>query len=287
MRFRLLFVYFCACLLGLGVPISLLLRIIEKIALDFTGFVQLRNPVDAGGWYYSFNAVMTHVACFVSAALYSAYSTGVTPATGSYSAVNPGANSTSANATATLAANGAVADNYARAHSTKIIDDITLFVTVITISAVWMFAFVGLLLTMKREYRGTFVSLQTGCAYARGFFMDNMGDDTRRIAIFFFNERQWRSIRGAVRQWVLGAYATWLLLSPSWLNDGLRRLIPDDFMPAPVVLQLDAQSPGGRRRTVENMSVLRRVSLALAENAAELSPPISAPAMLAEAYLGD
>ncbi len=252
--------------------------------------MQLRNPVDAGGCYYSVNAVMTHVACFVSAVLYSAYSTGVTPATGSYSADNAGANSTNANganATATLAANGTVADNYDRAHSTKIIDDITLFVTVATLSSVWVFAFVCLLLTMKREYRGTFVSVQTGCAYARGFFTGNMGDDTGRITIFFFNQRQWRSIRELVRQWVLGAYATWLQLSPAWLTDGLRRLIPDDFMPALAVQQLDAQSPGGRRRTVENMSVLRRVSLTLAENAAELSTPIFAPAILAEAALGD
>ena len=73
------------------------------------------------------------------------------------------------------------------------------------------------------------------------------------------------------------AYATWLLLSPAWLNDALRALIPDDFMPAPAVQQLDAQAPGGRRHTVENMGTLRRVSLALtgaeefSEGTAELS----------------
>jgi hypothetical protein len=120
-----------------------------------------------------------------------------------------------------------------------------------------------LLLTMKREYVGTFVSTQTGCAYTRSYFLDNPGDDARRIHIFFLNERKWRSIRDLVRQWVLGAYATWLQLSPVWFTNALRTLIPDDFMPAPVVQQMDAQAPGGRRRTLESMGTLRRVSLAL------------------------
>ena len=89
-----------------------------------------------------------------------------------------------------------------------------------------------------------------------------------------------------MRQWALGAYATWLLLSPAWLNDALRALIPDDFMPAPVVQQLDAQAPGGRRRTIDNMGTLRRVSLAFAgaEDTAEdntgPSAPLSAPAVV-------
>jgi hypothetical protein len=36
-----------------------------------------------------------------------------------------------------------------------------------TLSAVWPIAFVGSLLTMKREYVGTFMSLQTGCDYSQ------------------------------------------------------------------------------------------------------------------------
>jgi hypothetical protein len=100
---------------------------------------------------------------------------------------------------------------------------------------VWIIAFASLLLTMKREYVGTFVSMQTGWAFSQSYFLDNVGDDSRRIRIFYGNHRQWRSIRDLVRQWVLGAYATWLLLSPAWFNDALRAQIPDDFMPAPVV----------------------------------------------------
>ena len=142
------------------------------------------------------------------------------------------------------------------------IDTFTLFALILTLSAVWAVAFAGLLLTMNRKYIGTFVSLQTGCAYVQSQFIDHPGDDERRIAIFFFNERQWRSIRDLVRQWALGAYAMWLQLSPAWFTNAVRSLMPDDFIPAAEVQQLDARTPGGRRPSIANIGALRRMSLA-------------------------
>ena len=258
---------------GFGLPLSVLIRCIEKIALDSTGLVVLRHPVYAGGFYYCVNAVMTHVACFVAAALYSAYATGVVPdhervstAGGNYT----DAKTTSANATVPFPANMTA---YAGGASSSKIHDVPLFAAIVTLSTVWVVAFVRLLLTMKREYVGTFVSLQSGCAFSRNQFLDNGANDERRAHIFHFNEQHWRSIRDLVRLWVLGAYATWLRLNPAWLTDALRALIPDSFMPAPVVQQLNAQAPGGRRRTLQDMGPMLRVSLAFAgaENTAESS----------------
>ena len=240
----------------------MLARCIQKVVLDTTGFVHLRNPIDAGGFYYCLNALMTHVACFVAAALYSAFSTGDAADDKSYSATggnHTGANATNATVasiTATRLADGTVADYAGK------IDTVTLFAFIVTLSAVWAVAFAGLLLTMNRKYIGTFVSLQTGCAYAQSQFIDHSGHDERRIAIFFYNERQWRSIRDLVRQWALGAYAMWLQLSPAWFTNAVRSLIPDDFMPATEVQQLDARAPGGRRPTIANIGGLRRMSLA-------------------------
>ena len=230
--------------------------------LDATGWVQLRNPLDAGGAYYCFNALMTHVACFGAAALYSAYST---IAANHESHSNTGGNymdNHATNNTVFLPANDTAAE-YPGPSASKI-DDVTLFAAIGTLSAVWTIAFVGLLLTMKREYVGSFVSWQTGCAYSRAHFLDHQGNDARRVFIFFINDWHWRSIRDLVRQWVLSAYASWLHLSPAWLCDALRAAIPDDFMPAPVVQELDAQSPGGRRRTLTGMGAARRMTLAFA-----------------------
>jgi hypothetical protein len=282
---------------GFGVPMSVVARFVEKLILDSSAGVFMRHPCHAGGLYYCFNAVMMHVACFVAAALYSTYCSGTALHNESYSATGgnyaANTNTTLAKATALLVANGTAAD-YAGASSNKI-DDFTLFSTIVTLSTVWAVAAIGLLLTMNREYIGTFVSLQTGCAFSRAHFLDHAGDDARRVNIFFANERHWRSIRDLVRQWVLGAYATWVALSPAWLSNAVRAMIPDDFIPSPVatVQQLDAQAPGGQRRSLAHMGALRRVSLAFggaevtADSDSESSVPLSAPAIAPEATCPD
>jgi hypothetical protein len=148
-------------------------------------------------------------------------------------------------------------------HASKI-GDLTLFTIVVTLAVAWLVAVAGLSLTIKREYLHTFVSLQTGCAYAQSYFLDNEGDDAKRVHIFFCNERLWQAIRNRVREWALGAYAAWKALMPSWFTPDLQARIPDEFMPAQVVHDLNMQAPGGRRPTLQNMGLLRRVSHAAA-----------------------
>jgi hypothetical protein len=144
-------------------------------------------------------------------------------------------------------------------HSSKI-GDLPLFATVATLAGALLVAVVGLSLTIKREYLHTFVSLQTGCAYAQSFFLDNEGDDAKRIHILFSNERQWQAIRDRVREWVLSMYAAWKALMPSWFTTDLQARIPDDFMPAQALQDLNTQAPNGRRPTVQDMGLLRRAS---------------------------
>jgi hypothetical protein len=151
-------------------------------------------------------------------------------------------------------------------HASKI-GDFPLFTIVVTLAVALLVAVVGLSLTTKREYLRTFVSLQTGCAYAQSAFLDNEGDDAKRILIFFCNERKWEAIRNRVREWVLGVYAAWKSLMPSWFTPDLQARIPDEFLPAQVVHDLNMQAPDGRRPTLQNMGLLRRVSHAAAVTA--------------------
>jgi hypothetical protein len=155
-------------------------------------------------------------------------------------------------------------------HASKI-GDLPLFTIVVTLAVLLLVAVVGLSLTIKRQYLRTFVSLQTGCAYAQSYFLDNEGDDAKRIEIFFHNMRQWQAIRNRVREWVLDVYAVWKALMPSWFTPDLQSRIPDEFMPAQVVHELNAQAPSGRRPTLQNMGLLRRVSHAAAVSAEDSS----------------
>jgi hypothetical protein len=124
-------------------------------------------------------------------------------------------------------------------HASKI-GDLPLFATVGALAAVWLIAVVGLSRTIKREYLHTFVSLQTGYADSQSYFLDNQGNDARRVLIFFSNERHWQAIRDRVRQWVLSAYAAWQALMPAFFTADLQARIPDDFMPGQVVEDLSS-----------------------------------------------
>ena len=148
------------------------------------------------------------------------------------------------------------------------IGDLPLFMIVATLAVALLVAVLGLSFTIKREYLHTFISLQTGCAYAQSYFLDNEGNDARRIEIFFCNERQWQAIRNRVREWVLSMYAVWQALMPSWFTTDLQARIPDDMMPAQVVSDRNAQAPNGRRPTLQNMDFSRRLSQATVVTAA-------------------
>ena len=144
-------------------------------------------------------------------------------------------------------------------HASKI-GDLPLFATVGALAAMWLVAVVGLSLTVDREYLHTFVSLQTGNSFSQSYFLDNQGNDAKRVRIFFHNERHWQAIRDRVRQWVLSVYATWQALMPAFFTADLQARIPDDFMPAQAVQDLNARSPDGRRPTLQNMGLVRRMS---------------------------
>ena len=49
---------------------------------------------------------------------------------------------------------------------------------------------------------------------------------------------------------------------PAFFTVDLQARIPDELMPVQAVQELNAQSPDGRRPTLQNMGVLRRMSYA-------------------------
>jgi hypothetical protein len=165
-------------------------------------------------------------------------------------------------------------------HASKI-GDLPLFATVGALAAVWLVAIVGLSLTIKREYLHTFVSLQTGYADTQSIFLDHQGNDAKRVNIFFCNERHWQAIRDRVQQWVLSAYAVWQALMPAFFTTDLQARIPDDFMPVHVVQDLNAQSPDGRRPTLQDMGLVRRMShVSPTDGASELDGRVPLPSQL-------
>jgi hypothetical protein len=109
------------------------------------------------------------------------------------------------------------------------IEDVTLFPIVGLLSAAWLLSFGTFLLLIKREYVCTFVSSQSGCDYQMSTFLNNEGNDAKRIRILFGNERKWRPIRHEVKQWVRENHAAWVRNQPAWFTDDVKVRIPTDF----------------------------------------------------------
>jgi hypothetical protein len=262
--------------------------------------VHFRHPLELGGIYFFVNALKSVASWFVAAALYSRYFRAGTTELGLVAGMNAsaanysgflnstGANLTGANATGAIpgfskeshASSACSTATGAVVHASKI-GDLPLFATVGALAAVWLIAVVGFSLRIKREYLFTFVSLQTGYADSQSYFLDNPINDAKRINIFLCNERHWQAIRDRVRLWVLSVYAAWHALMPAFFTADLQARIPDDFMPAQAVQDLNAQSRDGRRPTVQNMGLLRRMSHAApAGVASELDSALRRPSQL-------
>jgi hypothetical protein len=223
-------------------------------------YVHSRHPLELGGIYFFVNALKSIASWFVAAALYSRYFVAGTTELGLVADMNASAanysgflNSTGASftvanttgaipgfSTASHASNASATAAGGAIMDASKIGDLPLFATVGALAAVWLIAIVALSCTIKREYLHTFVSLQTGYADSQSYFLDNQGNDARRVVIFFCNERHWQAIRDRVRQWVLSVYAAWQALMPAFFTADLQARIPDDFMPAQVVQDLNS-----------------------------------------------
>jgi hypothetical protein len=223
-----------------SIGISLAFRAVEKFVFDFTALPYLRAPWQLGGAHWLFAMAMHPVQSLLAGWLYISHGEG------------PG----------------------------KLPADLV-FAVLGVLVLVWAASLTGFLLTIKREYIGTFLSLETGRAYAVRFFNEAEGDDERRIKIFHFSPPLWSEIRGDVKAWtLLSNYERWKAEKPFWFTVGLIQRLPDDFMPPADVLALDAQAPGGKRKSLANMGPRKRLRSALlppAEDAVDATLILPAP----------
>ncbi len=156
--------------------------------------VHFRHPLELGGIYFFVNALKSVASWFVAAALYSRYFVAGTIELGRVAGMNTSAinysgflNSTGANFTAANVTGApyrpGVSQHLAQATPSATaagaimpaskIGDLPLFATVGALAAVWVVTLLGLLLTIKRKYLHTFVSLQTGYADTQSTFLDH------------------------------------------------------------------------------------------------------------------
>ena len=174
-----------------GFALSLYARVMVKIIIDFTAVVQFRGPGEMGGLYFTVNNAMSFVFCFAAIKIF--FASDVSKA-------------------------GMLNEDFA----TKALCGLLAF---------WAFNAALGVSFMKKEYRKTFVSLETGCEWAQKFFLEGETDKAKSKTVKL-NKKQWGAIKEPVKEWVQENWWTWKEEKPDWFTDAWITKVPDDFIPA-------------------------------------------------------
>jgi hypothetical protein len=187
---------------------SVILRVCFKAITDFTGVVQFRAAGEMGGAAWAFSQGMTLLASVVATRIF-------------------------------LSSDKAAADGETMSES-------NVWTVVIALSGSQLSLFACFLLLMKREFWGTFFSVQTGYAWVQSRFINGAGDETKKD-IHLFNKRQWLSIRLDVKAWTMENWERWEEEKPVWFNDAWKSTLDDDMIPPASLRKMNGGSQ--RRRS--------------------------------------
>jgi hypothetical protein len=203
-----------------GIFMSLLMRIIVKTIADYTGIVQFRGSAELGGIYWSMNMILAAVVSpFAVLIIY-----------------------------------------YARTKlADRVMEEKSAWRIVCSLSGAWLVVFVLFLTLIKKEYRKTFHSWETGFEWARKFFLKGETDEIK-AAVLGCNRKQWTAIEGNVKVWVLENWEGWEEETPGWFTEVFKASVDDDWLSETEMSRQKAAGGGVRRRSTLGGLTRRRVS---------------------------
>jgi hypothetical protein len=167
------------------------MRVSIKVVADFTAVVQFRGPGEMGGLYFTVNNAMGFVFCLAAIKIFFASDVGK----------------------ASMLVEGFALKAFCG------------------LLAFWALnAALGVSM-MKKEFRKTFVSLETGNEWAQKFFLEGETDKAKSKTVRL-NKKKWEPIKEPVRESVQENWWTWKDETPDWFTDAWIAKVPDDFIPA-------------------------------------------------------
>jgi hypothetical protein len=85
--------------------------------------------------------------------------------------------------------------------------------------------------SIKKDYWGTFYSLERGKDGALARF-SNSNDDKKKARVIFQNSKHyWKSIEEEVKSWVEANWERWEDEKPDWFDDAMRARVPVEYIP--------------------------------------------------------
>jgi len=96
-------------------------------------------------------------------------------------------------------------------------------------SGAWVLVFGIFLLLMKKDYRRTFFSTQTGKQQVMERF-SKADDEAIKSSIFKKNYKMWRPIREDVKEWVQANWWRWKEEKPGWFDLAWQSKVPKEWI---------------------------------------------------------
>ncbi|GMI57913.1 hypothetical protein TeGR_g6018 [Tetraparma gracilis] len=200
-----------------GVAWALLMRVIVKTLTDFTGIIQLRGPGEMGGAAWLWTMFLALVAPWGAVPVY--FGTLASNSTNSTAVeiVLDITNST----TDALELEESDAWEPKEADAWRLLGGL---------SAGWVFAFGVFLSLMKKKYRSTFWSMETGTEWIQSVIVLGENDAIKQ-EIFDFNPAKWKAIAPQVKEWAGEGWTGWERDKPDWFTDNWKSRVPADWVP--------------------------------------------------------
>ncbi len=169
-------------------------RIVNKVLVDYTGFVLLRHPCETGGLLYSLTLLWSQVSAVISVVLYQSYY-----------------------------------DDEVEGRRSKI-GAAALYSIVCALCLVWMTSFYMFTRSIDPNYLHTFFSTMTASQYAVHLFR-NASTDRTKVYVLKIAPSFWEPIREEVKAFTLANWSRWETEKPKWFNEHWISTVPDDFIP--------------------------------------------------------
>ncbi|GMI20965.1 hypothetical protein TeGR_g10511 [Tetraparma gracilis] len=83
---------------------------------------------------------------------------------------------------------------------------------------------------MRKKYRSTFWSMETGNEWVQSYFIQG-GRDEMKKNILEFNTGKWKAIEPQVKEWVREGWMGWARDKPDWFTDNWKSRVPADWVP--------------------------------------------------------
>ena len=102
---------------------------------------------------------------------------------------------------------------------------------------------------MKKHYRSTFWSMETGNEWIQAFFLQGGSDDIKKN-VLKYNSAKWKAIEPQVKEWVREGWMGWERDKPDWFTNNWKARVPADWVPKEGKAGHERAKESVRRRSI-------------------------------------